>query len=228
MNQCVDMIKKLLNDTTLYLDLIRTNTHETRAAIELVDTRETATLVLDDKLEVLEGSVNPDFKISMKNQVLKDILEGKADVFALAARGRADEKRPIEFEVYKKEREKELWETIRGLLTYFFIPGKVKIRYLTPKHAGYAHGAHPIPLVYWDGIRYSWLLVRKGEILNKDKEKDPYPQAFIILEGKGKAIIGEEEFEIEKNTTIYIPKNVIHQIIAEEDVKLLWLAWQAW
>jgi len=222
------MIKKLLNDATFYVDLIKTNTHETRAAIELVDTNEIATLVLDDKPEVLEGSVKPDFKISMKKQVLKDILEGEADVFALAARGRADEERPVAFEVYKKEREKELWETIKALLTYFFVPGKVKIRYLTPERAGYAHGAHPIPLVYWDGIRYSWLLVRSGEILNKDKERDPYPQAFMILKGKGKAVIGEEELEIKPDTTIYIPKNVIHQIIAEEDVKLLWLAWQAW
>ena len=228
MDRCVDMIEKLVNDVALYVDLIKTNAHETRVTIELVDTRESATLVLDDKLEILEGSVKPDFKISMKKQVLKDILEGKADAFALTARGRADEKRPIEFEVYKKEREKELWETIKGLLTYFFVLGKVKIRHLTPEQAGYAHGAHPIPLVYWDGIRYSWLHVRSGEILNKDKEKDLYPQVFVVLEGKGKAIIGEEEFEIEPNTTVYVPKNVIHQIIAEEDVKLLWLAWQAW
>lgn len=228
MNKCVDMIEKLLNDATLYIDLIKTAMHETRVAIELVDSRETATLVLDDKLEVLEGSVKPDFKISMTKQVLKDILEGRADAFALAARGRADEKRPIEFEVYKKEREKELWEAIKILLTYFFVAGKVKIRHLTPGRAGYAHGAHPIPLVYWNGIRYSWLLVRRGEVLNKDKEKDPYPQTFMILKGKGKAIIGEEEFDIKTNTAIYIPKNVVHQIVAKDDVELLWLAWQAW
>jgi len=228
MNECLDIVEKLLKDSALYMNLIKINTHETRACIELGDTGEIATLVLGDKVEVLEGSVKPDFKISMKKQVLKKILEGKADAFALAGRGGADEVRPIEFEIHNKERSEELWETIRALLTYFFIPGKVKVKNLSSEQAGLAHGAHPIPLVYWNGIRYSWILVKHGEVLNKDKERDPWPQTFIILEGKGKAVVGKEEFDIKPNTAIYIPRNTVHQIIAEEDVKLVWLAWQAW
>jgi mannose-6-phosphate isomerase-like protein (cupin superfamily) len=70
-------------------------------------------------------------------------------------------------------------------------------------------------------------MVKRGEILNKEGEKDPWPQMFIMLEGKGKAIIGNEEFEIRPKTAIYIPRNCVHQIIAEEDVELVWLAWQA-
>lgn len=139
-----------------------------------------------------------------------------------------DEERPIEFEIYKKEHMKEIWEVGKGLLTYFFVPGKIKIKRLKPELAGCAHGAHPIPLTYWDGLRSSWILVKKGEVLNKQGEKDPWPQLFIVLEGKGKGIVGDKEVAVEPNMVVYIPKNVIHQIIAEEDVKVIWLAWQAW
>lgn len=228
MNKCLQIIKKLSKDASLYTDLIKTEDSEIRVCVELTDTGESATLILGEEIKVLEGSVKPDGKIVMNRKVLESIAEGKADAFALAGRGRADEVRPIEFEIYTKERSKEIWETGKALLTYFFIPGKIKVKNLNLELAGYAHGAHPIPLVYWNGIRYSWILVKRGEILNKEKEKDPWPQSFIILEGKGKAIVGEETFEIKPETVIYIPRNSIHQIIAEEDVKMIWLAWQAW
>jgi mannose-6-phosphate isomerase-like protein (cupin superfamily) len=133
-----------------------------------------------------------------------------------------DEERSIEFEIYKKDRVKEIWEVGKALLTYFFVPGKIKFKRLKPELAGCAHGAHPIPLTYWDGLRSSWILVKKGEILNKQGEKDPWPQLFIILEGKG--IVGDKEFEVEPNMVVYIPKNTIHQITAEEDTKVIWLA----
>jgi len=155
-------------------------------------------------------------------------LTQKADAFALAARARMDEKRPVEFEIFKKEHTKEISEVGKALLTYFFAPGRIKIKQLKPELAGQAHGAHPIPLVYWNGLRSSWMLVKKGEILNKEGEKDPCPQLFIVLEGRGKGIVGDTEFEVEPKTGVYIPKNTVHQLIAEEDIKLIWLAWQAW
>jgi len=70
--------------------------------------------------------------------------------------------------------------------------------------------------------------VKKGEILNKEGEKDPWPQLFIVLEGRGKGIVGDTEFEVEPKTVVYIPKGTTHQLIAEEDIKLIWLARQAW
>lgn len=227
MNKFVNAIKKLLEETSLYADLLVPSVGEIRACIELVDTEDAATLILSGRASVVEGSAGPDFKISMSNQTFQEIVQRKADAFALAGRARPDEVRPIEFEVYNKERSKEVWETVKALLTYLFTPGKIKIKSLRPELAGQAHGAHPIPLVYWNGLRYSWILIKTGEILNKEGERDPWPQMFLILEGKGKAIIGNEEFEIKPKTAIYIPRNCVHQIIPEEDVELIWLAWQA-
>ena len=157
MSELLNVMERLLKEASLYLDLIKTNEGEIRISVELSDTGEVATLVLGDKIEVVDGSVNPDCKISMERQVLKNIIEGRADVFALAGKGRADEVRPIEFEIYNKERLKEIWETVKALLTYFFIPGKIKVRNLRPELAGYAHGAHPIPSPYFIGMDYDSL-----------------------------------------------------------------------
>jgi mannose-6-phosphate isomerase-like protein (cupin superfamily) len=228
MNKCLRIIKKLLKEASLYMDLIKTNEYEIRVSVELSDTGEIATLILGDKVEIVDGSVNPDGKISMKRQVLENVAEGKADAFALAARGRADEVRPIEFEIYNKERSKEIWETLRALLTYFFTPGRIKVRNLSPELAGGAHGAHPIPIVYWNGLRSGWYIVKAGETLNKEGTRHPWPEMFIILKGKGKATVHDEQFEIKPNTVIYIPRNSVHQVTAEEDVELFWMAWQAW
>jgi mannose-6-phosphate isomerase-like protein (cupin superfamily) len=219
-------MKRLLKDTSPYADLIRTNRHEIRVSVELTDTGETATLVLGEKIDVVDGSVNPDGKLSMTRQVLESIAERRADAFALAARGRSDEVRPIEFEVYSKESSKELWETEAALLTYFFAPGPIKVKGLSPELAGYAHGAHPIPIVYWNGLRSAWYFVRAGETLNKEGTRHSWPEMFIILRGKGRAIVRDEQFEIKPNTAIYIPRNSIHQVMTEEDVELFWMAWQ--
>jgi mannose-6-phosphate isomerase-like protein (cupin superfamily) len=229
MNECMKVLETLLEDAEFYMDLIKPTEGEMKICVELTDTGETATLILGDTPEVSEGCVeDADGKVSMKNQVLTNILMQKADAFALAARARMDEKRPVEFEIFKKEHTKEILEVGKALLTYFFAPGRIKIKQLKPELAGQAHGAHPIPLVYWNGLRSSWILVKKGEILNKEGEKDPWPQLFIVLEGRGKGIVGDTESEVEPNMVIYIPKNTIHQLIAEEDIKLIWLAWQAW
>ncbi|MDH7477510.1 MAG: hypothetical protein QHH17_03910 [Candidatus Bathyarchaeota archaeon] len=188
MNTFANTLRKLLEETTLYSDLLVPSKGEIRACIELLDTGDVATLILSDKASVVKGSVHPDFKISMSNQTFREIIHGKADAFALAGRTRSDEVRPIEFEVYNKDRSKEVWETIKALLTYLFTSGKVKVKKLHPEFAGQAHGAHPIPLVYWNGLRCSWFLVKSGETLNKEGEKDPWPQMFISSKEKVKQL----------------------------------------
>ena len=228
MSSCFQILEQLLKDSSLYRDVINPANQETRVCVKLSDTHESATLVVVNEMKILEGSVNPDVTITMKSTVLQDIAEGNADAFALVGRGRADEKRPIEFEIHTKERMKEVWEVGKALLMYFFTPGKIKVKSLSPKLAGHAHGAHPIPLVYWNGVRHSWILIKAGEILNREGERDPWPQVFVTLEGKGKVIVGDETFPIEPEQAVFIPTNCIHQVMAEEDVKLLWLAWNAW
>ena len=223
----VEELQKLLNDASLYMPLLNPNTEMVRACIELTDSGETATVIFNDNPKVVKGCVNPDFKILMSRETFRKIIEGTADAYALAGRSRADETRPIEFEICNKEKEEELWEVIKAMLTFFFLPSRIKIRKLTPALAGEAHGANPIPLVYWNGLRSAWYYIQEGKILNGEGEKDPWPQLFIILKGKGKAIIGIKEIDIEPGVAIYVPPNSIHQIMAENDIELIWIAWKA-
>jgi hypothetical protein len=226
MNKCLQIMRKLLKDASLYLDLIKTDKTEIRVSVELSNTGESATLILGEKTWVTDGLEKADCKISMTLQVLENIVAGRADAFALAARGRSDEVRPIEFEVYDKQHSKELLETELALLTYFFTSGRIKVRSLSPEFAGSAHGAHPIPIVYWNGLRSGWYIVKAGETLNKEVTRHSWPEMFIILKGKGKATICDKQFNLKTNTAIYVPRNSIHQVTAEEDVELLWMAWQ--
>lgn len=83
-------------------------------------------------------------------------------------------------------------------------------------------------MVYWNGLRSCWYLVKAGETLNREGETGPWPQMFIILKGRGRARVHYEEFEIETKTAIYIPKDSIPQIFAEEDVELIWISWQSY
>jgi mannose-6-phosphate isomerase-like protein (cupin superfamily) len=228
MNQCSELLKQLVRDAPLYMDLINPTSEETRVCVNLYDMHESATLVIAEEIKVLEGAVNPELTISMRSTVLQAIVEGEADAFALAGRGRATQRRPIEFEIHTRDRGKEVWEVGKALLTYFFTPGTIKTRNLTPERAGQAHGAHPIPLVYWNGVRCSWILIKAGETLNEAGEKDPWPQLFIILEGRGKALIGDSTIQVEPETVVYVPTHSTHQVAAEDDLKLLWLAWNAW
>ena len=69
--------------------------------------------------------------------------------------------------------------------------------------------------------------MKKGEILNKEGERDPWPQLFMILQGKGKCVVGGMELGIEPSLVVYVPKNTVHQLMAEEDTTLIWLAWEA-
>jgi mannose-6-phosphate isomerase-like protein (cupin superfamily)/putative sterol carrier protein len=225
MSEFLDAVNELLEDAFFYTELIRGDAKEIRACIELSDTGESVTIILGDEAKVLGGVVNPDFKITMTSQIFKDSLRGKADPFALSARARAGQVRPVEFEFYR--RNEETIEAFKAFLTYFFIPKKIKVKGLSLELAGQAHGAHPIPLVYWNGLRSGWFLVKAGETLNPEGEREPWPQMFIILKGKGRAVIRDNELNVKPNTVIYIPKNSVHQIIAEQDIELIWMSWQA-
>ena len=111
--------------------------------------------------------------------------------------------------------------------TQQYYPLKNKSIRLLLDLAGEAHGARPIPLVYWKGLRYAWYHVPAGSILNEGGEKDPWPQAFVILKGSGEVHILDEVLGLSPNTIYYIPRNCTHQVHAKEDIELLWIAWDA-
>lgn len=219
-------MRRLVKEMDLYKNLTRLVGDEVRISIALDDAEE-ATMVIGDEIWIKERSEDPDLRLTMKKGVFNEIIKGNADFGALISRAKMSDIRPINFQVLKPDRVSAAFETLKVLMTTFFTPGTVKVKDLKAALAGEAHGAHPIPLVYWDGIRFAWYVVKKGEVLNEEGERDPYPQILVILRGRGVVTIDENLLELRPNTAIYVPVNSIHQIRAEKDVEALWFAWNA-
>ncbi|TFF91079.1 cupin domain-containing protein [Candidatus Thorarchaeota archaeon] len=230
MTDLIDSLRRLQEDSQLYRDLLHESEEPLRLAVELTDTGDTATLTLEQERGVAsieEGDSSASVKVTMDSTTFQSILDGRADAFALAGRSRMDEVRPINFEFLEKERHAKAMEAIKSLATFFFLPGRMKSKQLAVERAGEAHGAKPIPIVYWHGLRLAWYRIPSGLTLNEAGERDPWPQAFIVLRGAGSVIIESEAEEITPNTVYYIPRNVVHQIEAKDDVDLIWIAWDA-
>jgi mannose-6-phosphate isomerase-like protein (cupin superfamily) len=227
MTGLVEGLCKLTEDAVHYMDLMTLVDEEIRIELSLIDSEEKATLVVGRGIKTLEGSVDPDVRLTMEKKIYEDIIAGDADFGALIGRSRMSEARPIDGEFLKPDKASAAMEVIKTMMTVFFTPGRVKVKRLRKELAGEAHGAHPMPLVYHDDLRYAWYIVKKGEILNEAGEADPYPQVVVVLKGEGVMLIGDEKLDLEPQMVVYIPKDVLHQIEASEDVEILWLAWQA-
>lgn len=223
----VESLKQMMEDAELYSDLLYIFPGILHIGIELTDTHESATLILGQEKKVVVGLHEHAVRITMTSEILEKILKREADAFALAGRSHIKEKRPINFDSIDSNRTNEVMETIKGLATFFFNPGRIKTKELRLDLAGDAHGAKPIPLVYWKGLRYAWYHIPVGTILNEKGEIDPWPQAFVILKGSGIVKIETETLEIKEQTIYYIPRNCLHQVQAEQVVELLWIAWDA-
>jgi mannose-6-phosphate isomerase-like protein (cupin superfamily) len=226
LGKLVDEMKRVIAEAELYMDLIVPE-DEVRACFELVDTGEAVTIVLKEEPEVVEGSIDPDARLFTTRPVFDNILRGETDIFSLTARAKMTDVRPVNFEIFTVEKTAQIWEVGKAMLTYLFVPGRVKVKSLAPELAGEAHGAHPIPLIYWNGMRSSWIYLKRSEVLNVEGERDPWPQLFVIMKGRGRAIIGGVEFEVEPNRVVYIPMNSVHQVEALTNLELIWLAWMA-
>lgn len=225
MTGLVEGLRSLVEDAKLYFDLLKLEEGEVRIAVELTDSRETATIILGDTIRLVEGAEEPDLLPSMQIHVFDEILRGDADFGALIGRSKMSDVRPINFKILNPNRTTTISEALK-MIVLLFTPGRVKVKELHEELAGEAHGAHPIPLVYWDGVRFAWYVVKEGEVLNEAGERNPYPQAFVILRGRGSFILDDIELELRPNTVIYVPCNSVHQIKAEADVEAIWLAWQ--
>lgn len=217
-------LQSLIHESKKYSKQL-TNINPTKIEITLTDTSETATLSIGEKIIAMEEQDEADLRLTMESPTFIQILKGEADFGALIGRSKMSDVRPINFEFLNPKKVSEVTHSLYDLMTVFFTPGKVKVKTLSEKYAGSAHGAHPIPLVYWNGVRHAWYIIKKGEILNEAGEIDDYPQVFTVIKGVGVAMIGEESIDVSPGMAVYVPNNTVHKLTAYEDVELVWLAW---
>ena len=151
----IEGLKKLVKESELYIDQLKTET-PIQIGFRLLDTMEEASLIIHNEVMAVEDVSDSIGILTMQSTTFNKIMNGEADFAALIGRTRMSDVRPINYEIKKPEQFGEAFETVKALMNVFFMTGKVKVRELSLDFAGSAHGAHPIPIVYWEGLRYAW------------------------------------------------------------------------
>jgi mannose-6-phosphate isomerase-like protein (cupin superfamily) len=220
----VDALRKLVGEAELYIDQI-VQGNPVKIGFRLTDTGEEATLSIEEGLAVVEGLDSPDLLLTMERGALDGMAGGEANYGALIGRSRASETRPINYNLLNPGNAPAAVEALKSL-GFLFTPGRVKSLDLRRELAGEAHGAHPIPLVYHEGLRFSWYNVERGETLNEEGERDSYPQLIVVIRGRGVLTLEEDAVELVPGRAVYIPVDSVHRVHAKEDLEVLWLAWK--
>lgn len=109
----------------------------------------------------------------------------------------------------------------------FFNPSFPEKIELGREHARLVHGAWAIPMFYHTGMRSAWYELEKGQRLNGPGDTNPFPQAFVIIKGKGQAKFGDFTGEVQAGQAYYIPPATEHILWNESDdpLNLIFLAW---
>ncbi len=112
-------------------------------------------------------------------------------------------------------------------LQHFFNPTVPERILLGEEYSRVVHGGHVVALYYHPGFRSAWYMVKKGERLNEPKDTNPFPQAFIFIEGEGFAKIGDKTVKVKAGQSYYIPPDSDHVVWTESDkpLILIYLAW---
>jgi mannose-6-phosphate isomerase-like protein (cupin superfamily) len=180
-------------------------------------------------LDLQPGSHDaPAMRLVMSNETLGRIHAGEITAFTAGGKASGADVAPLEVEFdAAAEQLPNPKATMLGFIQHFFERERPERILLGEAHSRVVHGAHAIPMYYADGFRSAWYLVKDGQRLNEVGDTNPYPQAFIIISGQGRAKIGEIEIDVRSGESYYIPPDSDHVLWAApgDSVEVLWLAW---
>lgn len=91
---------------------------------------------------------------------------------------------------------------------------QIEKEYVTPKHST-AYGA----LASGESIEVGYLTFRGGEGANTHHH--PHEQIVVVLRGRVRARLGDEERELGPGSGFHVPPNLEHGITALEDAEVL-------
>ena len=174
----------------------------------------------------LSGQPHIIFKFS--EETLTQIYSGEMTGLTAIGRENMSDKTPLDFELgpntqMTPERLNQFYKFIQ----HFFNPTNPEKIIMDKSHSRIVHGAWALPLFYHTGFRSAWYQVEKGQKLNEPGDTNPFPQAFIILNGIGYAKIGENSVDVHAGEAYFIPPGSDHVLWTEEDtpLSLIYLAW---
>jgi len=170
----------------------------------------------------------PDFTVVTSTDVLRQLQAGEISPLTAAGRESLQQKTPLDFRLPEGASfTMDLYHRIVRFVQRFMNPAPGERIRMAETHSRVVHGGNVVGLFADTGFRSGWYKLKPGERLNEPGDTNPFPQAFVILSGSGKAQIGDETIELRPNTAYHIPPETEHvvQPSPEEPITLLWLAW---
>lgn len=201
------------------------------AQIRIVDTDESWHVVVEEgqRAFVGEGPHEQAFlTFATTTDTLRLMYHGKLDAMTAASKTKGSDPAPLDLEFAEgSELTPETKAKFYTFIQHFFNPSVPEKKLLGRSYSRPVHGAHVIALYYHQGFRSAWYLLNKGEKLNETGDRNPFPQAFIIVEGEGLAKIGDHVIQVKAEESYYIPPDSDHVVWTESDKPLIlvWLAW---
>jgi mannose-6-phosphate isomerase-like protein (cupin superfamily) len=170
---------------------------------------------------------HPHVTLRTTSDTLQRIYRGEMTAFTAAGKANISDPAPLDWKIPEDlDITPEIQANIYFFIQHFFnmtTPEKIVLK---EQYSRVVHGGHVIPLYYYPGFRSGWYLVKKGEKINEPNDTNPFPQAFVIIEGEGMAKIGDDTVPVKAGESYYIPPESDHIIWTEqESLVLIWLAW---
>ncbi len=168
------------------------------------------------------------FFFSTTTDTLRLIYGGKMTAMTAGGKAMGSDHAPLDLKLAEGlEFTPEIRTQCYTFLYHFFNPLIPERILLGEEYSRLVHGGHVVVLYYYPGFRSAWYLLKKGEKLNQPGDTNPFPQAFIFIEGEGYAKIGEKTIRVKAGESYFIPPNSDHVVWTESDVPLIliFLAW---
>lgn len=98
------------------------------------------------------------------------------------------------------------------LLSHFFTTGVPEITRFGRDESLPTHGAAAVALHMMKGFRVMWFSIGPEEVVNEDPrlEFGQVPNLFIVTSGRGQALLGDNEVELEAGMSIFVPQYARH------------------
>lgn len=170
----------------------------------------------------------PVMTLTMSSETLGRIHGGEMTAFTAGGKASGADAAPLEVEFHAAaELLADPKGTMLGFLQHFFARERPERILLGEAHSRVVHGAHAIPLYYASGFRSAWYLVKDGQRLNEPGDTNPYPQAFVVMSGSGRAKIGDAEVQVRSGQSYYVPPDSDHVLwpAPGESLEVIWFAW---
>jgi mannose-6-phosphate isomerase-like protein (cupin superfamily) len=183
----------------------------------------------DSGVDLNQGVADaPAMIVRMSQETLEHIHRGRMTAFTAAAKGSGADTAPLEIEFGPPaEQLADPRGTLLGFIQHFFVRSRPERILLGDGYSRVVHGAHAIPLYYASGFRSAWYKIMDGQHLNEPGDTNPYPQAFIIVSGQGRAKIGDAELDVRAGESYYVPPDSDHVLwpAPGQSLVVIWLAW---